>query len=124
VREEAEKLKEAERGNVVYFLAASSCLWLTTKPEKLGARIRDRQVARQKATEDQDVAIRTAVDNATSELRSATSESAASEELSKQHAEELRALEERLMRSTVRRSKRQSKPRRPRCRNLGCVTWI
>ncbi|KAH8980106.1 hypothetical protein EDB92DRAFT_1901586 [Lactarius akahatsu] len=81
-REEAEKLKEAERG-------------LRMSNEKLGARIRDQQMARQRATEEQDAAIKAAVDKATTELRSAPS--AASEELSKQHAEELRALEERLV---------------------------
>ncbi|KAI9449362.1 hypothetical protein BJY52DRAFT_1215953 [Lactarius psammicola] len=81
-REEAEKLKEAERG-------------LRMSNEKLGARIRDQQVARQKATEEQDATIKAAVDKATSELRSAPS--AASEELAKQHAEQLRALEERLV---------------------------
>lgn len=77
-REEAEKLKEAERG-------------LRMSNEKLSARIRDQQVARQKATEEQDAAIKAAVDKVTS------APSAASEELSKQHAEELRALEERLI---------------------------
>ncbi|KAI9435095.1 hypothetical protein H4582DRAFT_2080017 [Lactarius indigo] len=81
-REEAEKLKEAERG-------------LRMSNEKLGARMRDQLMARQKATEEQDAAIKAAVDKATSELRSAPS--AASEELTKQHAEELKALEERLV---------------------------
>ncbi|KAH8990434.1 hypothetical protein EDB86DRAFT_3080419 [Lactarius hatsudake] len=81
-REEAEKLKEAERG-------------LRMSNEKLGARIRDQQMARQRATEEQDAAIKAAVDKATTDLRSAPS--TASEELSKQHAEELRALEERLV---------------------------
>ncbi|KAH9018598.1 hypothetical protein EDB85DRAFT_604415 [Lactarius pseudohatsudake] len=52
-------------------------------------------MARQRATEEQDTAIKAAVDKATTELRSAPS--AASEELSKQHAEELQALEERLV---------------------------
>ena len=60
--------------------------------EKLGARIRDQQMARQKATEVQDAAIKTAVDKATTELR--TAPSVASEELDKQHAQELRAQEE------------------------------
>ncbi|KAH9056279.1 hypothetical protein EDB87DRAFT_1637584 [Lactarius vividus] len=81
-REEAEKLKEAERG-------------LRMSNEKLGTRIREHQMARQRATEEQDAAIKSAVDKATSELRSAPS--TVSEELSKQHAEELRALEERLV---------------------------
>ncbi|KAH9035767.1 hypothetical protein EDB85DRAFT_842053 [Lactarius pseudohatsudake] len=81
-REEAEKLKEAERG-------------LRMSNEKLGARIRDQQMARQRATEEQDAAIKATVDKATTELRSAPS--ATTEELSKQHAGELRALEERLV---------------------------
>ncbi|KAF8265884.1 hypothetical protein EI94DRAFT_1734451 [Lactarius quietus] len=81
-REEAEKLKEAERG-------------LRMSNEKLSARIRDQQMARQKATEDQDAAIKAAVDKATTELRSAPS--AASEELTKKHADELRAQEELLV---------------------------
>ncbi len=52
-------------------------------------------MAQQKATEEQDTAIKAAVDKATSGLRSTPS--AASEELTKPHAEELRALEERLV---------------------------
>ena len=52
-------------------------------------------MARQKATEEQDAAIKTAVDKATTELR--TAPSVASEELDKQHAQELRAQEERLV---------------------------
>ncbi len=52
-------------------------------------------MTRQKATEEQDAAIKAAVDKSTSELRSAPS--TASEELTKPHAEELRALEERLV---------------------------
>ncbi len=52
-------------------------------------------MARQKATEEQDAAIKAVVDKATNGLRSAPS--AASEELTKQHAEELRVLEERLV---------------------------
>ncbi|KAH9977476.1 hypothetical protein BJV74DRAFT_946992 [Russula compacta] len=81
-REEAEKLKEAERG-------------LRMSNEKLGTRIREQQVARQKATEEQDATIKTAVEKATSELRNAPSIS--SDELAKRHADELRALEERLV---------------------------
>lgn len=72
-----------------------SDLLLDLKQEKLGARIRDQQMARQKATDEQDATIKAAVDKATTELRSAPS--APSEELTKQHAEELRAQEERLI---------------------------
>jgi nucleoprotein TPR len=63
--------------------------------EKLGTRIREQQVARQKAMEEQDTTIKVAVEKATSELRNAPSTS--SDELAKQHANELRALEERLI---------------------------
>ncbi|KAH9974884.1 hypothetical protein BGW80DRAFT_1444514 [Lactifluus volemus] len=81
-REEAEKLKEAERG-------------LRMSNEKLSTRIREQQVARQKAIDEQDAAIKAAVEKATNDLRSVPSTT--SEELTKKHAEELRALEERLV---------------------------
>ncbi|KAI0260660.1 hypothetical protein BC834DRAFT_925773 [Gloeopeniophorella convolvens] len=77
--EEAEKLKEAERG-------------LRMFNEKLNARIRDQQAARQKAVGEQEAAIKAAVEDAT---KSAPAP-AASEELLKQHADDLKALEERL----------------------------
>jgi nucleoprotein TPR len=96
-----DKLREAERGlrmSNVAALAEYKALYLLlteTEQEKLSTRIRENQVARQKATEEQDAAIKAAVEKATSELRNAPS--TAPDELVKQHAEELRALEERLV---------------------------
>ncbi|KAH9992148.1 hypothetical protein BJV77DRAFT_1067895 [Russula vinacea] len=55
-REEAEKLREADRG-------------LRMSNEKLSTRIREQQVARQKAIEEQDAAIKTAVEKATTPCR-------------------------------------------------------
>ncbi|KAH9952842.1 hypothetical protein BC827DRAFT_1159530 [Russula dissimulans] len=82
IREETEKLRETERG-------------LRMSKEKLGTRIREQQAARQKAIEEQDAAIKVAVEKATNELRNAPS--ANPEELVKRHAEELRELEKRLV---------------------------
>jgi nucleoprotein TPR len=98
---EADKLREAERGlrmsNVAALAEYNAFYLLLTQveQEKLSTRIREHQVARQKATEEQDAAIKAAVEKATSELRNAPS--TAPDELVKQHAEELRALEERLV---------------------------
>src|SRR6266852_2017414 len=83
---------------VTTYSSCKSILYITDagfQQEKLSTRIRDQQVARQKAIEEQEAAIKAAVEKATSEFRSAPPTT--SEEVTKQHAEELRALEERLV---------------------------
>jgi len=100
-QEDTEKLRDAERGlrmsNVTALAGFYTFYRLLTrvKQEKLGTRIREQQVARQKAMEEQDAAIKAAVEKATSELRS--NPPTVPDELTKRHAEELRALEERLV---------------------------